>query len=85
MAETVYLLCAVTSVACVVLLLRGYFRSRTKLLFWGSLCFVGLAMNNILLFIDLVVVPTVDLSILRSMVALVAMMTLLWGLIWESK
>ncbi|MBK7857890.1 MAG: hypothetical protein IPJ65_04540 [Archangiaceae bacterium] len=85
MAEGVYLLCALTSVTCAVLLLRGYSASKTRLLFWGSLCFIGLALNNVLLFIDLVMVPTVDLSLLRSAVALVAMMTLLFGLIWDAK
>jgi hypothetical protein len=83
MAEAVYLLCGIASVACTVLLLRGYLESRSKLLFWSSLCFGGLALNNILLFVDLVMVPTVDLSVIRSILALVAMMTLLFGLVWE--
>lgn len=85
MAEAVYVLCATASVICAILLLRGYRQSRTQLLFWGSLCFAGLALNNVLLFVDLVVVPTVDLTLVRAFLALGAMMTLLWGLIWESK
>lgn len=85
MAEAVYLLCALTSVTCAVLLLRGWAASRTRLLFWGSLCFIGLALNNVLLFVDLVMVPSVDLSLVRSAVALVAMVTLLFGLIRDSK
>ena len=85
MAEGVYILCAVTSTVCAVLLLRGYRSSRTKLLFWSGLCFAGLAINNVLLFIDLVVVPTVDLEPLRSSIALIAMMVLIFGLICESK
>ncbi|HVO89352.1 MAG TPA: DUF5985 family protein [Casimicrobiaceae bacterium] len=84
-AETVYLLCAVASVACAWLLLRGYHYNRTRLLFWSSLCFGGLAVNNILTFLDLVVVTQVDLSMLRSAVALLSLMVLLYGLIWESK
>ena len=83
MAEAVYLLCGVTAVVCTVLLLRGYLESRTKLLFWSSLCFGGLALNNVFLFVDLVVVPTADLSVIRSILALAAMMTLLFGLVWE--
>lgn len=83
MAEGVYSLCALTSVVCATLLLRGYVRSRTPLLFWSSLCFVGLALNNVLLVVDLIVVPTTDLSILRSGVALVAVSALLYGLVWE--
>jgi hypothetical protein len=85
MAEIVYLLCAVTSIVCAVMLLRGYFGSRTKLLFWSSLCFAGLAINNILLFLDLVLVPDADLSVWRNFTALGAMAMLLVGLVWESK
>jgi hypothetical protein len=83
MAETVYVLCAVTSLSCAILLLRGYRQTRTKLLFWSSLCFAGLALNNVLLLVDLLIVPAVDLSLTRNLVALLAMMTLLFGLIWE--
>lgn len=79
----VYVLCAITSVACVALLIRGYFRTRTRLLLWSSLCFVGLAIQNILLFVDLVVVPDLDLSIWRNGSALVGLCLLLFGLIWE--
>jgi hypothetical protein len=86
MAETVYLLCAVTSVACAILLFRGYRESRTNLLFWSSLCFAGLAANNVLLFLDLVLlVQEVDLSLWRSGIAVGSMMMLLFALIWESK
>jgi len=81
MAETVYALCAVTSILCAVLLLRGYRISRTRLLFWASLCFVCLAINNVLLFIDLIVVPDIDLASWRTGTALVGMCLLLHGLI----
>ncbi|HEU0037000.1 MAG TPA: DUF5985 family protein [Kofleriaceae bacterium] len=83
MAELVYVLCAATSVFCAGLLLRSYFRQRTRLLMWSSLCFVGLAVNNILLFVDLVLVPGVDLTLVRTGTALVAMLLLVIGLIWE--
>lgn len=85
MAETVYLLCAITSIVCAIMLLRGYRASRTKLLFWSCLCFAGLALNNVLLFLDLVLVPQMDLSVLRSSIALGAMMMLIFGLVWEWK
>ena len=85
MAETVYLLCAATSTLCAVLLFNGYRASRTRLLFWSSLCFIGLALNNVLLFVDLVVVTSVDLSLLRTSVAAAAMLTLCLGLVWESR
>jgi hypothetical protein len=85
MAETVYFLCALTSMACAVMLLRGFLGTRARLLMWSSLCFAGLALNNVLLFLDLVIVPEMDLSLLRSGVALAAMIVLLFGLVWDSK
>jgi hypothetical protein len=87
MAETVYILCALTSVACAVLLLRGYSRSGMRLLLWSGLCFVALAVSNMVLFVDLVVVPgpEVDLSVWRSSIALVGVATLLYGLIWDAQ
>jgi uncharacterized protein DUF5985 len=83
MAELVYLLCAATSVVCAVLLLRGYLASRTRLLFWASICFLGLAINNILLFVDLIVLTDIDLFWWRTLPALLGMLVLLFGLIWE--
>ena len=86
MAETVYILCALTALACGVLLLRGYLRSGARLLFWSSLCFFGLSLNNIILFVDKVLLgPDVDLSIWRSLVAFVGLLLLIFGLIWESE
>ena len=83
MAEMTYLLCAVMSFVCTALLVRGYRASRSKLLFWSSLCFAGLTINNVLLFVDLVMVPQMDLGIARSVVALAAMGLLIYGLVWE--
>ena len=85
MAEVVYLLCALTSTFCAFLLVRSYRGQRSRLLLWSSACFVGLALNNILLFVDLVVVPELDLSLVRTACALVAVVMMLVGLIWESK
>jgi hypothetical protein len=85
MAEVVYLLCAVTSVVCALMLFRGYRAQRTRLLFWSSLCFGGLALNNILTFLDLVIVPSVDLSLLRGLIGLTAIVVLIYGLICELK
>ncbi len=83
MAELVYLLCAATSIICAAFLLRGYRVSRTRLLFWASLCFLGLALNNILLFVDLTILPDIDLFWWRTAAAMVGMMVLVFGLIWE--
>ncbi|MGA8808435.1 MAG: DUF5985 family protein [Thermoanaerobaculia bacterium] len=81
----VYSLCAITSIGCAVLLLRGYRRSRVRLLFWSGLCFIGLALNNVLLFIDVRVVPDVDLSLWRTIPAVLGVAVLLYGLIWETR
>jgi hypothetical protein len=83
MAEAVYLLCAITSIVCAALLVRSYRNQRTRLLMWSALCFVGLALNNILMFVDLVVFPGFDMSLLRSATAVVAVVLLLIGLLWE--
>jgi len=85
MASLVYALCALTSVICAILLGRAYRRSRARLLLWSSLGFVGLACNNLLLFVDLVLVPSVDLALYRSLTSAVSVMVLLLGLIWDSE
>jgi hydrogenase/urease accessory protein HupE len=83
MAEIVYILCALTSMFCAILLFRSYRANRTRLLMWSTLCFVGLAINNVLLVIDLMVVPDMDLSIVRSGTGIASMVLLLIGLLWE--
>lgn len=85
MATLVYALCALTSLACAVLLLRGYAATRARLLLWSGLCFAGLAANNVLLLIDKRVVPTLDLSLWRSLPALAGVALLLYGLVWETR
>jgi FtsH-binding integral membrane protein len=83
MADLVYILCAVTSLICTVLLLRAYSQSQVRLLFWSGLCFVGLTLNNILLYIDKTTGPEVDLSIIRNVPTLVGLLLLVYGLIFE--
>jgi hypothetical protein len=85
MAEAVYILCALTSLTCAVLLLRGYGRSGMRLLLWSGLCFVALTLNNVVLFLDLVIFPAMDLSVWRGVLALVGVATLLYGLIWDAQ
>jgi hypothetical protein len=86
MPELVYLLCAATSALCALLLVRSYRRSRSRLLLWSCLCFVGLAINNVLLVVDLVLVPTaVDLSYFRQGTALASLSLLVIGLVWEAR
>ena len=84
MASAVYILCSLTCAACATLLLRGHLRTGTRLLLWTSLCFMGLALENAVLFIDVVVVPDVDLSPYRNGVSLLSLGLLLFGLVWES-
>jgi hypothetical protein len=79
------LLAAATSVACMVLLFRAYSRSGVRLLFWSALAFVCLSLNNILLFVDLVILPEVDLRMYRLAAAFVGVLFLLYGFIWESE
>lgn len=85
MATAVYLLCVCTSLACTVLLLRGYRQRGVKLLLYSGLAFVGFALGNAMLVVDLVVVPTVDLSLLQSLPILLGLMVLLYGLVWDAR
>jgi hypothetical protein len=83
-AEIVYILCALTSFACAALLWRAYLRSGTRLLFWSAVCFGLLTIDNVLLYIDLAIVPTtLDLRAYRTLVGLIGFSCLLYGLIWE--
>jgi hypothetical protein len=85
MATLIYGLCALTSVLCAILLLRGYLASGARLLLWAGLCFVGLGLNNTLLFVDLGLIPEIDLTVWRSMPALVGLALLIYGLVWETR
>ena len=84
MAAAVYLLCALTSLTCAVLLTRGYLRSRSRLLLWSALCFTGLSAESVLVFADVVLFPSIDLQGWRIGLATGAVCLLLGGLIWES-
>jgi hypothetical protein len=85
MAEAVYALCTVTSAVCATLLVRSYRHTRIRLLFWSAFCFVALAINSVIVFIDLVVVPQTDLALLRSLTAVVGLGGLLFALIWDTR
>jgi hypothetical protein len=84
MAVIIYTLCAVTSALCAWLLLRAYRRTRFRLLLWSGLCFGGLLVNNVLLVAD-TLIPSVPMLAWRLGAALVALVLLLFGLIWEEK
>jgi hypothetical protein len=81
----VYTACALTAAACATLLLRGHARTQSPLLWWSGLCFVLLTLNNVLVAVDLVLLPHVNLFLVRNMAALAGMLLLLYGLIWSSE
>ena len=85
MAEAVYILCALTSVGCAALLLRAYRRSGARFLLWSGLCFAFLALNNVLLYVDLAVVPGIDLRLARHCAALAGLSLLVYGLVWGAE
>lgn len=82
-AAALFIACALTSLTCAALLFRGYRASRARLLFWCALCFAGLTLNNIVLVVDRLVVPDIDLWLYRMTPALLGVAALLFGLIWE--
>lgn len=84
LATAIYVLCALTSIICAALLLRGYSQSRVRLLFWSGLCFAGLALNNILLIVDVTVLPQIDMEMWRTLPALAGVALLVYGLVWEA-
>jgi hypothetical protein len=85
MAPLIYSLCTLTAGLCAFLLLRSYLRTRYRLLLWGGLCFVGLTLNNALLVADKVFFPEINLFTPRLVLALMAMMVMLYGVIWDAE
>ena len=85
MSAVVYVLCALTSVACAVLLLRAYAQRRVNLLFWSGLSFIGFALGNLFLVIDRLMIPMVDLRLFRSVPMLAGLIVLIYGLVWDSE
>jgi len=79
----VYLLCLVTSTVCAALLVRAFVRTRSRLLLWSALCFVMLAVNNLLVVADLLLLPQVDLRLFRNAATLIGLAFLLYGFVWE--
>lgn len=82
MGSAIYLLSALVTLLCAALLLIAYNRTRTPLLLWSGLCFAGLTISNVLVFVDLIILPTIDLSVLRLMVTNIALAFMLYGLVW---
>lgn len=80
-----YSLAVVSSLSCAVLLFRGYLRRRIRLLMWSAICFAGLTLNNVALFLDLVIYPDMNLRLARLALALAGMLCLLYGFIWDAE
>jgi len=85
MGPAVYILGALTTLACATLLFRGYFRARKRLLLWSGLCFAGLAASNFMIFVDLIMIPDTDIFVWRLTIAAISMALLIYGLIWDSR
>jgi hypothetical protein len=83
LAAAVYILSGLISLACAWLLLRSFAATGAALLFWAGLCFAGLTLNSAMLFVDKVVITGTDLSTWRTVPALVGMLLLVFGLVWE--
>lgn len=84
-APFVYALCLITAALCAGLLFRNSRNSRTRLLFWSGAAFISFAFGNVLLFVDLAVVPQYDLLMLRTLTTTIGVFMLLYGLIWETE
>lgn len=85
MAETVYVLCFLTSVIVAALLLRGYRQSRHRLLLWTSLGFVAFSINNAFLIADLVIFRSIDLSLTRSITMMIGVVLILFAMIFNER
>lgn len=85
MAWIIYILCAIIAFICCALLLRGYWKSKARLLLWSGLCFAMFTLDNIILFLDKVVIPSIALSPWQAPVPLIGIILILYGLVWEAK
>jgi len=84
-APAVYILGFVVTLTCGVLLFRAYTAVGKRLLLWSAVCFCGLAISNLLVFVDLVLLPRIDLYPARLITAAISMLILVYGLIWEGE
>ena len=80
---TVYLLCFLTSAACAILLARSYFAGRARLLLWSAICFLFLAANNLVVVVDMLMIPEISFRVPRLLLALAAVSVLLFGFVWD--
>ncbi len=85
MSSIVFTLCAIASVFVAYLLARAYRQRPSKILFWSAICFGGLALNNVILFVDLVLMPeNITYSLLRNWIIVGSVGSLVYGLVWDT-
>jgi hypothetical protein len=84
LGQIIYILCALTSAGCTFLLFGRYRKTRVSLLFWSAVAFLAFTLTNILLYIDLILVPDIDFVVVRNSITLVGAIVLLYGLIRNS-
>ena len=83
--KIIYALCAITSLLTAAMLLRYYLARRSRLLLWSCVAFLGLAVNNVMVFVDLVLFTGVDLSVPRTLAGTIGVLALSFGLVWEDQ
>lgn len=83
-AEVVYGLCLLASALCAGLLFRSWRATGQRLLLWSAVCFLLLALNNLLVVLDMVVLVNVDLTWARQTSSLAAVVVLIYGFVWEA-
>ncbi|MGZ3651752.1 MAG: DUF5985 family protein [Bdellovibrionota bacterium] len=84
LAQLVYILCSLTSLLATILLWQSFRKTGVRLLFWSALCFFGLTVNNVMLFLDVIVYTQTDLAVSRTLPAVLGLCALLFGFIWET-
>jgi hypothetical protein len=82
---SIYVLCLLTATGCFLLLVRGFFRSRTRLLLWTGVCFGFLALHSLAVVVELVFLPGANLQLLRHGASLLAASTLAFSVVWEAE
>lgn len=81
----VYLLCALTSLLCAIMLYLSFSKNGSRLIMWSMICFGCLALNNILLFVDKILLPEdVNLAVVRTIPGVIGVGILIWGFIWDT-
>lgn len=83
MSVALYVFTIVVTLFCAVLLLRAWTRVRRGLLLWSGLCFVGLTLDSVLVLVDMILFPSLDLFTWRLASVAISLSLLVFGMIWE--